>query len=794
MKKKKLFLFTLMVLFVVGFAVNVNAEGEGLTIDSLTSKKFSGSTIKPTFTNKVKYDGISLAADAYDVTYSVDNSVENNNAMLEDGLPFNAGIYVVTVKYTPEGGTEQTAVGSFEVTKYQVKIDTQKAMATLTDLSESKEVDAEVYWLKSSKRQVLTKGVDYTVSYTYKTADGEETTPDLLVQGDKVVINVTMINGNFSNNSGTATVQHATASAVKDGVTTYYNNIGNATSYAESGSIINMLENYERGALLNIKDKSFVLDLNGHTLTIVGNSSAGVVFENYDEPGKITLTIKNGTIKNTVEGQWGVKLENHYVNNGGVVELTLAKDLVIEAPYGIMFDQDYSLGTTVNVYSKVIGSITGLYLTGVQTSVENAPVINIGEDADISGIDGAYIAGYAKMTVADGAKISGTAAAVEIRAGELTINGGTFTSTYDGEAVVVTPNGSGSTTQGAAIAVAQHNTALPINVTINGGTFNGVAAVYESNPQENSAEDIAKIEMAISGGTFNSTSDTVVYSEDFENFITGGVYSAAPASEYIAVGYEANNDGTGEYVILSGLKAENITLSKTTYEYTGKAITPSVVVKYGDKTLVKGTDYTVTYKNNVKVGTATVVVTGKGNYSGSVSKTFTITPLKFTIDNTQMNNLVVNKTYTTKAVKQNITFVCNGKTLKAGTDYVVTYENNVNIGKAIISVIGKGNYAGKIRRSFYIKPVKIGIKNITTSGNSFTVSYYAAAGGVKYQVAYKQAGNKTWKFANTTKTSYKARYLKYNTKYYLKVRPYKVVDGLTFYGAWSDVKNKTIRK
>ncbi|MDO4308556.1 MAG: leucine-rich repeat protein [Eubacteriales bacterium] len=58
--------------------------------------------------------------------------------------------------------------------------------------------------------------------------------------------------------------------------------------------------------------------------------------------------------------------------------------------------------------------------------------------------------------------------------------------------------------------------------------------------------------------------------------------------------------------------------------YTGKALTPAVTVKLNGKTLKKGTDYTVTYKNNIKVGTATVTITGKGNYTGTIKKTFKI--------------------------------------------------------------------------------------------------------------------------------------------------------------------------
>ena len=65
--------------------------------------------------------------------------------------------------------------------------------------------------------------------------------------------------------------------------------------------------------------------------------------------------------------------------------------------------------------------------------------------------------------------------------------------------------------------------------------------------------------------------------------------------------------------------------------YTGKAIKPSVTVKDGTKTLVKGTDYTISYKNNKNIGTATVTITGKGSYTGTKSLTFKIIPAKATL-------------------------------------------------------------------------------------------------------------------------------------------------------------------
>jgi len=62
--------------------------------------------------------------------------------------------------------------------------------------------------------------------------------------------------------------------------------------------------------------------------------------------------------------------------------------------------------------------------------------------------------------------------------------------------------------------------------------------------------------------------------------------------------------------------------------YTGKALKPSVTIKDGTKTLIKGTDYTVSYKNNIKVGNATIIITGKENYTGTVKVKFKIVAKK----------------------------------------------------------------------------------------------------------------------------------------------------------------------
>ncbi len=82
------------------------------------------------------------------------------------------------------------------------------------------------------------------------------------------------------------------------------------------------------------------------------------------------------------------------------------------------------------------------------------------------------------------------------------------------------------------------------------------------------------------------------------------------------------------------------------YTYTGKARKPAVTIKDGDYTLVKGTDYTLTYKNCKNIGTATVTITGKGNYTGTKTLTYKIVPKKTTIKVTKKSDIKAKFTWT----------------------------------------------------------------------------------------------------------------------------------------------------
>ena len=106
---------------------------------------------------------------------------------------------------------------------------------------------------------------------------------------------------------------------------------------------------------------------------------------------------------------------------------------------------------------------------------------------------------------------------------------------------------------------------------------------------------------------------------------------------YVRVRSYTNVNGKvyyGAWSDIKSIKTANNDIAKasvsgiSTKAFTGKAITQNVTVKVGNTVLKNGTDYTVSYSNNKKVGKATVKITGKGKYGGVITKTFKINPAK----------------------------------------------------------------------------------------------------------------------------------------------------------------------
>ena len=157
----------------------------------------------------------------------------------------------------------------------------------------------------------------------------------------------------------------------------------------------------------------------------------------------------------------------------------------------------------------------------------------------------------------------------------------------------------------------------------------------------------------------------------------------------------------------------NMVQSIASQPYTGSAIEPTVTVNVGNKTLTAGTDYTVTYKDNTNVGTAKVIVTGKGNYTGSVETKFNITAKALTAS---MVHDIAAQTYTGSPIVPKLTVKDGETALSKDTDYTVKYQNNLNAGTATVTLTGKGNYSDSVSKTFTIEPKSI-TPVVTVSGD-----------------------------------------------------------------------------
>ena len=253
---------------------------------------------------------------------------------------------------------------------------------------------------------------------------------------------------------------------------------------------------------------------------------------------------------------------------------------------------------------------------------------------------------------------------------------------------------------------------------------------------------------------------------------------------------------TAEIPALSriSISKASVTLSTSTYAYDGKAKKPGVTVKLNGKTLKNGTDYTVSYSNNTKVGTATVKITGKGNYTGSVSKTYSI---KNNFKKATVSGIST-KAFTGKNITQSITVKYNGKTLKNGTDYTVSYSNNKKIGTATVKIAGKGSYTGTVTKTFKINPAKQEIQKLTAKSKAFFVDWAQKGSATGYEIQYatnsKFTSAKKVTITNNKTDKTTVSKLSGKKKYYVRVRSYTTVKGTKYYGAWSASKSVTTKK
>ncbi len=213
----------------------------------------------------------------------------------------------------------------------------------------------------------------------------------------------------------------------------------------------------------------------------------------------------------------------------------------------------------------------------------------------------------------------------------------------------------------------------------------------------------------------NKRDFTVEYPDLFES---AGAYKEAGDYRIIVKG---TGNYTGERTVPYTITSNEL-ISKATVKgiknkpYTGQEIKQEFTVKYGKKELAEGVDYTTAYADNTKIGTASVIITGIGAYSGTKKVTFKI--IGGSIKKAKVTGIPKTMTYTGSAlttespfwgVSPVLTMTVNKeqKVLTEGTDYTVSYLKNVDAGTASVIFTGVNGYSGTLKKNFKILPYAI---------------------------------------------------------------------------------------
>lgn len=327
----------------------------------------------------------------------------------------------------------------------------------------------------------------------------------------------------------------ATGAEAKIGDQTY-SSLSDAFQNAKDGDTITVMNDVSVSDKITVSDgQSITLDLNGHDVSFDSNKHIQIRYGNLNIVGKGCIYEKHPNLSPIILYGSATDQANYSV-------VTVGKNVTLKGWAGLFIDNNKTAGNygiVANVYGTLQGQKdtsgaggTALYVNGsIIHTTGNVPKITL-DGAVLNNEAGAgmYLAGYADTTMKNCTVTSSSegSAGIEIRAGKLDITSCVITGGFG--TFTASPNGNGSTSGNVALAITQHTTKLPIEVTIHDGTLKGGAAVVQDNPQKNDDEAISKVKLNIENGFYQGT----VTSKNLKNFISGGEYTQPVPDEYIS--------------------------------------------------------------------------------------------------------------------------------------------------------------------------------------------------------------------------------------------------------------------
>ncbi len=443
---------------------------------------------------------------------SYGNGIQLQTSTTGSTVNVNAGAEVHSTYYR---GINAAAKATINVNGGTVKADDYQGIYTSGAEStvnvENGTVEGDGY------QGIFVAGANSTVTVSGGTVTGKI---GIVGYAEKCEINVT--GGTVSSNNDNSAIQNqgANSTITVDGGTVTSTKYGIVTLAAATVNV--------KGGNVNGDKIGILPQTNDSTVNITGgsvtsNDTAIQIFGSGN-----TANITGGTVSATGEGSTGIysgsdteSARNKITVNGGTVTA---------GDYGIAL---FAYGT-LDVKSGSVTATSGHAIVNNGSDTKDS-IVNISGGTITAGPNGEgyYHAGPGTLNITGGT-ISGMTG-VEMRAGTINVSGGELISTateYECDA-----NANGPTTNGAALAIAQHTTKKDITVNITGGTFKGIVPVNECNPQEN--DPAPQVTMTVSDGEFWSTAteNAKVFScVDCDKFLTGGFFTHVPEAKYIAPG------------------------------------------------------------------------------------------------------------------------------------------------------------------------------------------------------------------------------------------------------------------
>ena len=512
------------------------------------------------------------------------------------------------------------------------------------------------------------------------------------VTGGKFDANISAYvpNGYIQNENGAVETLGETNAVAKVGGT-YYKTLADAVAAAQDGGTITLLKDCS-SERVNLESKSITIDLNGNTLT--STSAYGVMF-----------CAKNGhkiTVNGTKEGSKLVGTlmvtagtDGHIEINGGTYESSLYCPIYINGAVS-------SENSTLTVKNAII-------------TASNS------ESSQDNGV-GVYLAGYSTSAF-ENTTVTAPSTGIEIRAGRLTLTNCNVTGGNGN--VAATANGNGNTVQNAALAISQHTTNKPIDVTINGGTFTGTAPIYQTDVQGTGSSNV---KAEVKNGQFNGT---VSAATNGTIAVSGGTFSSAVPVNCCAPGFEPtkNDDGTYGVKIKANLAAEVLDAQGNTvgaYDTLTAAITAAqngdtvVLLKNVTENVTISADKTITLDLNGKKLTN---ADEQDTITVALGASLTVTGTG-TVDNvTHGKAAVYNKGTVTLA---DGTYERSAEAGKDANDaggnsfYTVLNHGNMTV-EADVVVNNKGKYSSLFENGYYNYSNRDGVVNptLTIKGGTF---------------------------------------------------------------------------